>query len=99
MHITNSLDSFFIYQFISSKVDEYIQLLLYSNRSESGTLLTKKNILSVTRVLANKAKRGVPVAAEVNYFLGTQGFSFRNGRMEKRLCFKEINVHWTGDSV
>ena len=109
IHLTH----FFIYKFISSKVHEYIQLLLYSNRSESGTLLTKKNILSVSRVPANKAKGGVPEesanfmlsnfelvpAVEVDYFLGTQGGSFGNGRMEKRLGFEEINVHWTGDSV
>ena len=87
-----------------------IHLLLYSNRSESGTLLTKKNILPVTRVLANKAKGGVPEgsanfmlsnfdlvpAVEVNHFLGTQGVSFRNGQIEKRLGFEEINVHWMG---
>ena len=36
---------------------------------------------------------------EVNHFLGTQGVSLRNGWMEKRLCFEEINVHRTGDSV
>ena len=71
--------------------------------------MTKKNILPVTRVLANKAKGGVPEesanfmlsnfdlvpAVEVNHFLGTvlemAGW--------KRLCFEEINVHWTGDSV
>ena len=75
--------------------------------------MTKINILSVTRVLANKTKGCVPEesanftlpnfdlvpAVEVNHFLGTQGVSFRNGQMEKRLCFEKINVHWTGDSV
>ena len=72
--------------------------------------MTKKNILSVTRVLANKAKGGVPEesvnfmlsnfdlvqAVEVNHFLGTQGVSFRNGRIEKKLGFEEINIHWMG---
>ena len=75
--------------------------------------MTKKNILPVTGVLANKAKGGVPEesanfmlsnfdlvpAVEVNHFLGTQCGSFGNGRMEKRLGFEEINVNWTWDSV
>ena len=82
IHTTNSFDSF---EFISSQVHEYIHLLVYNNRSESGTLLTKKNILSVARVLANKTEGWVPKESanfmsnfelvpvvEVNHFLGTQ---------------------------
>ena len=56
IYTTNTLDSLFIDKFISSQVHEYIHLLLYNNRSESGTLLTKKNTLSIARVLANKTE-------------------------------------------
>ena len=75
--------------------------------------MTNENILPLPRVFANKTEGGVPEesanfrlsdfhlvpAVEVNHFFGTQSVSMRNGRMEKRLCFKEINVHRTGDSV
>ena len=86
---------------------------MYNNRLDSSTPLTEKNILPISWVFANKAEGRVPEesanfvlsdfylvpAIEVNEFLGTQGDSVRNSRMEERLGLEKIDIHRAGDSV